>query len=191
MYRHALASAVVLLTLLSPAIGRAVELPPTLKVGDQNLVLNGAGERQKYFLDLYVAGLYLTEPNNQSKTVIDADAPMAIRIVITSKLVSQEKFLASLQEGFQKSTRGNVEPIRVEIQEFRKCFAEEIARGDVFDLVYLPDQGVVVFKGGKRKGTAASLPFKRALFGIWLSDRPADAKLKQALLGGDSNARRR
>jgi hypothetical protein len=191
VYRHVLASAVVLLTLLPPAIGRAVELPPTLKVGDQNLILNGAGERQKYFLDLYVAGLYLTEANNQSKTVIDADAPMAIRIVITSKLVSQEKFLASLQEGFQKSTQGNVEPIRVEIQEFRKCFADEIARGDVFDLVYMPDQGVVVFKSGKRKGTATGLPFKRALFGIWLSDRPADPKLKQALLGGGTKARRR
>ncbi|NOY40712.1 MAG: chalcone isomerase [Planctomycetes bacterium] len=178
----------MLLTLLSPAIGLAVELTPTLKVGDQKLVLNGSGVREKYFFDLYVAGLYLTQPNSQAATIIDADAPMSIRIVITSKLVSQEKFIASLQEGLQKSTQGNVEPIRAEIQKFRQCFADEIARNDVFDLIYSPGQGLAVLKNGKQKGAVPGLAFKRALFGIWLSDRPADATLKQALLG---NAARR
>ncbi len=188
MFCKVFSSAVVLLTLLSPAIGLAVELTPTLKVGDQNLILNGSGVRQKYFLDLYIAGLYLTQPNNQSAAIIDADAPMSIRIVITSRMVSQEKFIKSLQEGFQNSTQGNVEPIRAEIEKFRQCFADEIVRGDVFDLMYLPGKGLVVFKNGKQKGAALGLAFKQALFGIWLCDRPADANLKQALLG--SNARR-
>lgn len=183
-----LSIAVVLLTLLSSAIGQAVELAPTLKVGDQNLVLNGSGVREKYFLDLYVAGLYLSQPNNQPAAIIDADTPMAVRIAITSKMVSQSKFIKSLQEGFQNSTQGNVEPIRAEIEKFRQCFAGEITRGDVFDLVYLPGQGVIVLKNGKRKGVAQGLAFKQALFGIWLSDHPADASLKQALLG--STARR-
>jgi hypothetical protein len=191
VFRQLLASAVVMLTVLSTATGWAAQLPSTLKVGEQNLVLNGAGERHKYFLDLYVAGLYLTEPNSESKTIIDADAPMAIRIAITSKLVSQEKFLDSLQEGFQKSTGGKLEPIRAEIKKFRQCFAEEIARGNVFDLVYLPSHGLMVYKDGKQKGIVPGLAFKRALFGIWLSDRPADANLKQALLGGAANTRRR
>jgi len=191
MSRHIFSRAILLLAVLSPAIGLAVELPPTLKVGDQNLVLNGAGTREKYFLDLYDAGLYLSQPNNQSATIIEANAPMAIHIVITSKLVSQEKFIESLQEGFQNSTQGKLEPIRAEMQKFRKCFADEIARGDVFDLIYLPSHGVIVFKDGKRKGSVPGLAFKRALFGIWLCDRPADADLKQALLGIASNARRR
>jgi hypothetical protein len=191
VFRPVVASAVVLLIVLSPATGWATQLPPTLKVGEQNLVLNGAGERQKYFLDLYVAGLYLTEPSKQSKAIIDADAPMAIRIAITSKLVSQEKFLASLQEGLKKSTEGNVEPIRAEIKKFRECFADKIVQGDVIDLVYLPNQGVMVFKAGKRKGIVPGLAFKRALFGIWLCERPVDANLKQALLGGAANTQRR
>jgi len=190
VFRQALAIAIILAAVLSPRIGLAVELPQTLKVGDQKLVLNGAGTREKYFLDLYVAGLYLTEPNKQPATIIDADVPMAIRIAITSKLVSQEKLVESLQEGFQNSTQGKVEPIRTEIQMFRRCFADEIARGDYFDLVYLPTHGVVVLKNGKRKGAVVGLPFKRALFGIWLCDRPVNANLKQALLGSASNARR-
>ncbi len=177
------AATIVLLIVLSPAIGQAVELTPTLKVGDQGLILNGSGVREKYFLDLYTAGLYLTQPTNQPATIIDADTPMAIRIVITSKLVSQKKLVESLEEGFQNFTQGNTKPIRTEIQKFRQCFTDEITRGDVFDLVYFPSSGVVVLKNGKRKGTIAGHAFKRALFGIWLCDRPADANLKLALLG--------
>ncbi len=90
-------SSVVLLAVLSPVAGLAGELAPTLKVGDKNLVLNGTGVREKYFLDLYVAGLYLTQPNNQPVAIINADTPMAIRIVITSRMVSQEKLIKSLQ----------------------------------------------------------------------------------------------
>jgi len=191
MYRDRLASLIVFLVVLSPTIGSAAQLPATLKVGEQELKLNGVGEREKLFLDLYVAGLYLTELSNESKTIVDADAPMALRIAITSKMVSQEKLIASLQEGFQNSTQGKLEPIREEIQKFRECFSDEISRGNVFDLVYLPNQGVMVFKDGKRKGIVAGLEFKQALFGIWLCDRPVDADLKQALLRGDSDSRRR
>ena len=191
MYRNCLSNLVVFLVVLSPTIGSAAQLPATLQVGEQELKLNGVGEREKLFLDLYVAGLYLTELSNDSKTVIDADSPMAIRIVITSKMVSQEKLIASLQEGFKNSTQGKLEPIRAEIQKFRDCFADEIARGNVFDLVYVPKQGVMVFKDGKQKGIVAGLEFKQALFGIWLCDRPVDADLKQALLRGDSDSVRR
>ena len=191
MFRQFIASTVVLLLVSSSIVVQAAELPPTLKVGEHNLVLNGAGEREKYFLDLYLAGLYLTQPTDQPQAIIDADVPMTLRIVVATKLVTQEKFLESLQEGFQKSTRGNVEPIREKIQQLRQCFAEEITQGDVFDLVYLPNQGLLVFKNGKQKGTVQGLEFKRALFGIWLCERPADANLKQALLGGNSNVRQR
>lgn len=191
MSRPAVLSAVLLIFLTSPASMSAAELPSTLKVGQQQLVLNGVGTREKYFLDLYVAGLYLAQPQQQAAAVVNADATMVMRIMITSKLVSQERLVESLEEGFASSTGGNVEPIRGQVQQFRQCFADQITRGDVFDLVYAPGQGTLVFKNGKQKGTVPGIEFKRALFGIWLSDRPADAQLKQALLQGPSAVRKR
>jgi hypothetical protein len=53
----------------------------------------------------------------------------------------------------------------------------------VFVLSYLPSSGVLVHKNGKQKGRIAGNEFKQALFGIWLSDRPVDESLKQAMLG--------
>lgn len=191
MFRQALPVAVVLTIVLSPSFAPAVEFSPTLKVGEQELVLNGSGAREKYFLDLYVAALYLPERNNQAASIIEADAPMAIRILITSKLVSQERLVESLQEGLEKSTGGKLQPIQAEVQRFRDLFSQEIVRNDFFDLVYVPNHGVVVLKNGKRLGNVAGLPFKQALFGIWLGQDPADADLKLALLGGTSAADRR
>ncbi len=191
MFRPMSFCAILLLLVLSPVNGLAVELPPKIKVGNLELVQNGAGSREKYFLDLYEAGLYLLHPNNDAAAIINADAPMLIHIVITSKLVSQEKLIASLQEGFKNSTKGKTEPIKNEIEKFGQCFAEEITRGNIFDLLYIPGRGVTVLKNGKKRGVIPGLAFKKALFGIWLGDRPADTNLRQALLGGKSKVERK
>jgi hypothetical protein len=135
---------------------------------------------------MYVAGLYLTQPSTKAAAIIAEEAPMAIRLEITSGLVTQEKLVESLNEGFDKATLGKPESIRKEIDQFRRCFANEIAKGDVFDLVYLPEQGVTVVKNGKRQGVVPGLAFKKALFGIWLSDNPADKDLKSAMLVAQS-----
>lgn len=184
MNRRIIPTALLLATFAAPAAAWAGKLPATMNVAKEKLVLNGEGVREKYFLDLYVAGLYLPEPNRQAKTIVnDADHLMAIRIAVVSKMVTQEKLVESLQEGFAQSTGGELKPLEKQIEQFRQCFADEIVRGDVFDLIYVPQQGVFVFKNGKRKGLVAGLPFKQALFGIWLGEKPADKALKTALLG--------
>jgi hypothetical protein len=157
-------------------------LPSKLKVGDAELTLNGAGERTKLLMKMYVAGLYLAESSGDAAAIVAADATMAIRIEITSGLVTQEKLVEALSEGFNSSTGGKTEPMRDQIDQFRRCFAAAIAKGDVFDLVYLPTHGVVVLKNGKRQGAIQGLDFKQALFGIWLGEQPADEGLKVAML---------
>jgi len=158
------------------------KLPSEIQAGEQRLVLNGSGVRTKTLLELYVAGLYLTKPNSNSATIIAADEPMAIIIKITSGFVSQSSLVDSLEDGFKNTTGGKTRDIQQEIQQFRECFKDDIKKGDVFEMVYIPQHGVIVNKNGKLKGAIAGAKFKQALFGIWLSDKPADSSLKQALL---------
>ncbi len=163
-----------------PAI--AGDLPSQIQAGEHRLVLNGEGARTKTLLELYVAGLYLTQSSNDAAQIIAADQPMAIRIKITSSFVSQKSLVDSLEEGFRNATGGDTREIRKQIDEFRDCFKDAIAKGDTFDMVYLPKHGVIVNKNGTLKGAVAGTKFKQALFSIWLSNKPADATLKQALL---------
>jgi hypothetical protein len=192
MSKQLLIATIALATALSltPLDSVHAELPGTLQVGDAKLVLNGSGARTKYLMKMYVAGLYLTQPSAKPAAIIADQAPMAIRLEITSGLVTQEKLVESLNEGFDKATSGKPEPICKEIDQFRRCFAQEIAKGDVFDLVYLPEYGVTVLKNGKRQGVVPGLAFKKALFGIWLSDDPVDKDLKSAMLLAQSNGGR-
>ncbi len=157
-------------------------LPAQIRAGEHRLILNGSGARKKNLLELYVAGLYLKTPSNSSSQIITADEPMSIRIKITSGFVSQSNLVESLEVGFNNATGGDTQNIRKEIDRFRECFKDEIKKGDVFDIVYLPQHGVVVNKNGKLKGSVTGANFKQALFSIWLSDTPADNDLKQALL---------
>lgn len=177
-------SAAWMLCLASDSASHASDLPSEVKVGEYRLTLNGSGARTKTFIQLYTAGLYLQQPSRDARSIAAADEPMALRIQITSGFVSQAKLVESLNEGFQKATRGEMAPIQNEIAQFRACFNDEIKKGDVINLVYHPQMGVVVNKNGQSKGVIKGLPFKQALFNIWLCEEPADSTLKQALLQG-------
>lgn len=162
-------------------VGDAV-LPTSATYYGETVSLNGAGVREKLWIDLYAAGLYLNEKSSDANTILNSEKPMAIKLHIVSKLISSEKMVDAVTEGFEKSTKGNTAPIQKEIDSLLNFFKEDIKKNDVFDLVYLPTKGVIAYKNGKEKGIVEGKEFKKALFGIWLSNDPADDGLKDDLL---------
>lgn len=151
-------------------------------VGKEKLVLNGGGTREKYFMDMYVGGLYLTEKNKDADKIIAADASMVMRICIVSGLISSEKMTEAVEEGFKKSTDGHPEKYRAQIDKFKGAFSDEIKKADVFDIVYSA-QKVSVYKGGKLKAEIEGLDFKKVLFGMWIGKNPVQDSFKEELLG--------
>ena len=161
-----------------------IEIPEKLESGGSLLILNGAGIRTRYFLDIYVGGLYLKERSTDAAAIMEADELMAIRLRIVTNLITNERMQKSMEEGFQKSTRRNTAPIREKINALIDVYDEEINDEDVFELVYEPGKGLTVYKNGVIRATIeCKLPFKRALFGIWISDRTVQTSLKHDLLG--------
>lgn len=159
-------------------------LPDTENFKDHSLILNGAGIREKFWIDLYAAGLYVDEKSTDAKNVLSKNEPMAIKLHIVSKLISSEKLIDAVKEGFDKSTNGNTEAIQPQIDKMLGFFSDEISKDDVFDLVYFPSEGAVVaYKNGEERGAVKGEEFRKALFGIWLSDKAADGKLRKSLLG--------
>ncbi|MDY6951678.1 MAG: chalcone isomerase family protein [Thermodesulfobacteriota bacterium] len=159
-----------------------ITMPPFMEAGETSLLLNGAGMRTKWFMRLYVGGLYLRERGHDPKRIISADEPMAIRLHIISSLITSEKMEKATREGFEKATGGDLGPITAQIEQFIAVFREKINENDTYDLIYLPSKGVEVYKNQKRHCLIEGLTFKKALFGIWLCDKPAQKSLKQAML---------
>jgi len=159
-----------------------VTLPDSLMAGKDKLLLNGAGFRKKLFIKVYAGGLYLKEKQTDSQKIIALDEPMAIRMHFVYDGVSSKKLINGWNEGFKNGTDGNIEPIKAEIDKFNSYFAEEAKKNDIYDIIYNPGQGVSVYIKGTLKGTIPGLDFKKAVFSIWLGDKPADKKLKKGML---------
>ncbi|MFZ5600942.1 MAG: chalcone isomerase family protein [Pseudomonadota bacterium] len=164
-----------------------VSIPDELKtVESQPLKLNGAGVREKWMMDLYVGALYLKQHESDAVKIIKTEDAMAIRLQIVSGMITSERMTSSTLEGFVNATHGNTAPIQKEIDAFLSTFKEPIKEGDVFEMVYVPNEGVKIFKNNELKNTVAGQEFKQALFGIWLSDKPAQKSLKDEMLGSKS-----
>jgi len=158
-------------------------LPDSLLTETETLILNGQGRRTKLFLTLYEAGLYLQGKSRDAESIVAADKPMAIRLIIKSSFITSEKMESATLEGFEKSTNGNTSPLDKEINAFIAVFREEIKENDIYEIFYLPDTGVKVLKNNKPAALITGLAFKKALFGIWLSPNPVQQSLKRELLG--------
>lgn len=158
-------------------------LPNTITIGGSDLVLNGAGMREKVVFDLYAGGLYLQSKSTDASTIINADETMAIKLDIVSGLISSKKMIKAVNDGFKKSMNGDTSSMTDKIEAFKGFFSDKIVKTNVFDIAYIKGKGSVVYKNGEEVGVIEGLEFKKALFGIWLGNKPADDDLKEAMLG--------
>lgn len=161
-----------------------VTVPRKIEFQNKSLQLNGAGGRSKMWLEVYVQALYLSQLSQDPQFIIDSDTEMAIRIEITSSMVSSNKLTKAMNTGFEKSAGSNLEELRPRIEDFKKLLSDVIKEKDVFILGYNPlDQTINVYKNEVLKEKIPGFDFKKALFGIWLSNKPVDETLKKHLLG--------
>ena len=121
---------------------------------------------------------------DEVKKIINKDETMAIRIDVTSSLVTVDAMKNALIEGLEKSTGNNTVPLMKEINQLTSTFNSDVSTGDFYEFIFLPDTGTNVLKNSVYIDTIPGIEFKKAFFGIWLSDTPIQKNLKKALLGG-------
>ncbi len=184
--KRLIASLVLVLCMVS--ISHAIEvsgvnIPDTLTIGQEKLVLNGVGLRKKFVVKVYLAGLYLKEKSSDANAIIQGNEPMALVLHFIHSEVPKENLIEAWNEGFQKSAKDRLGSIQKEIDQFNAIFTGPAKKGDVYLLLYTPQNGVEVRVNNDNKGTIKGLEFKKALFGIWIGDDPVSQDLKKGLLG--------
>jgi len=161
----------------------AVEPPESMEYQDIELTLNGHGSRVKMFMKVYENSLYLLSSNSNAEKIINKDEAMAIRIDVTSSLVTVDAMKKALIEGLEKSTGNNTGPIMKEINQLTSTFNSDVSTGDFYEFIFIPITGTNVLKNSVYIDTIPGIEFKKAFFGIWLSDNPIQKNLKKAMLG--------
>jgi hypothetical protein len=167
---------------LSPI--NAAEAPSSMEYQGTELMLNGQGSRVKFFMKVYDTSLYLGSQSSDAEEILDSDEAMAIRLDVTSTMVTIDAMKDALSEGLVKSTGNNTGPITEEIEQLISTFTGDVTDSDFFEFIYMPDAGTNVLKNSTYIDTIPGIEFKKAFFGIWLSKNPIQKNLKKAMLGG-------
>lgn len=175
--------ALIIITPLQAKEIGSVNLPDTIVAGKEQLILNGAGLRKKFFMKVYAGGLYLRKKERDAQKIINSDEPMAIRMHFIYDGVSSKELVDAWNEGFANAAAGGFVTTRENMDKFNSLFTGEVRKGDVYDIIYISGEGVSVYMNGKLMGTIIGLDFKKVLFAIWLGEKPADNTLKQGMLG--------
>ena len=183
-FKNLLPCLILFLGLFAMTPSFAIDLPNEMEYGEAKLILNGHGTRVKFFMKAYEGSLYLESANSDAEEIINNDAPMSIRMDVISSLVTPDAMKSALNEGLEKSTKNNTDSITQEINQLNTSLNVEVGAGDFYEFIYLPGTGIVVLKNSEYIDTIPGIEFKKAFFGIFLSDNPIQKNMKKSMLGG-------
>ena len=153
-------------------------------VGGHELVLNGGGVRSRVVFKVYVASLYLPAKANDTAAVL-AKAPRRIQMNMLRTL-APDQLVDALNEGLKENnSEAELAAVKTQTDQLMAIMRSfgEVKEGNVVTLDFI-DVATVVGLNGASRGTIPGEPFNKALTKIWLGDKPVQADLKKALLGG-------
>jgi len=162
-----------------------VKLEDKVQLDTHQVTLNGAGLRTKFFLNVYVAGLYLGERMNTSAAIL-ANAGAKRMSFNMLREVGGKQMLDAINEAILANhTAEEMKALESRMAEFSKIFTavSAVNKGDVFTFDYLPGVGTRITIAGMDKGRIEGEDFNRALLKMWIGEKPAQTDMKQSLLG--------
>ena len=175
--------------LAAPTEIAGVKLQDPIEVRGTPLQLNGAGIRYKAIFKVYVAGLYLGKKAATPQEAYAAPGPKRLSITLLRD-IDADTLNQSMTEGFENNTPADeVAKFTPGLVRIRQALTDQkkLQAGDNFTIDWIPDTGTILSIKGVQQGE----PMKgndlfNALIRLWLGPRPADAKLKDTLLGKTS-----
>jgi len=146
----------------------------------QELVLNGKGLRKKGPFKVYEASLFLPSKTTSATEAIAQAGPKRVTLLML-RTVKKKKMVGAIVDGFRANS--DIATIQADVDKFVSLMSDAKKRHTIeFD--YVPGVGTTISQSGEKKGLIAGDAFFTALLKVWLGDKPADARLKAAMLVG-------
>ena len=188
--RHALSLLVLCLLAVFPgsANGRevkGVEFPETTSIDGTTCKLNGVGLRKKLVISVYLGGLYLQKPTNNTEEIIRSDQIKQIVQHFLYSEVRADQMIEAWNEGFENNSPDKIDSLKEKIDRFNGFFTESIKKGEKMIITYRPGKGTEVNIKGTVVGTIEGKDFMEALFSIWFGPSPPSKDLKKGMMGED------
>ena len=161
-----------------------------IQLADSELVLNGLGLRARFWIKGYAAGLYLTAKAATAEQVIGTAGPKRIRLKMMLEVEAKE-FVKAIDVGVRRnSSEAQLLALKDRLAQFEHNVAliGTVKKGDVINLDFIPEQGLVLMLNGKPRGEPiAGEDLYAGVLKIFVGELPVDKNLKAGLLGGASH----
>lgn len=149
------------------------------------LVLNGAGVRERFFVDIYVGALYLPERQIGVGRLLKEPRANRVSMHFVYSGVTEEKLAKAWREGFEKNLSARqLVAVQARLDRFIGLFGD-MQEGDIIHLDYVPGRATEVSINGVSAGMIEGSDFNSALLGVWLGESPVTESLKKAMVGVD------
>jgi hypothetical protein len=187
LMRPKLATLLLALALVVPAAGFAatvagVNMEDKTTVNGQTLVLNGAGLRKKFFVKVYVGGLYLPAKQSSAAGIMASDAARR-QVMHFLYSVSKDQMCDAWKEGLEDNTPHASAEVKAHFATLCS-WMEAIPKGNRMVFTYVPGTGTTVEVNGKVKGTLPGKATADAILATWIGPKPGPGEdFKSAVLG--------
>jgi hypothetical protein len=170
----------VLMTLNSQAKEhKGVNFADEVKVGTTNLKLNGTGVRTAMsIISVYVAGLYVATPSQDTDTIVNAPTPKRIDMHFLMS-VGMDKLKEGWNEGFFRNAPKDYS-YREDLNKFYASL-KGMKNHDRVQLTFFPDK-LETQVNEEPVVTIPSAAFSKTMLKVYIADIP-DSGLKNGLLG--------
>jgi len=159
-----------------------VNMEDSVSVGGQTLTLNGAGLRKKFFIKVYVGGLYLPAKQSNAATILASDGTRR-QVMHFLYSVSKDQMCDAWEEGLEDNTKNAGADVKAAFKTLCS-WMEPIPKGNRLVLTYVPGAGTTVEINGKTKGTLAGKATADAILATWIGPKPGPGEdFKNAVLG--------
>jgi hypothetical protein len=138
----------------------------------------GAGTLRFMGLQVYDAQLWSPE----AITGDFANQPLALALVYARRLVGEQIAARSIKEMHRIGPFSDAQATRWQ-QALTPLFPD-VSAGDRLTGIHLPGRSARFHFNGQFRGEVADPEFARLFFGIWLSPRTSEPRLREQLLGG-------
>lgn len=181
-----LAALLLLAALAAPeAQAKSIEgfdFPETRTVGGETLSLVGVGLRTKWFVSVYVIGVYQKTVKKDAGHLVNSDEPKYLWIHML-RGISGDKMRAAIDDGLEANSsdeiRTRIAPLT---DKLKAAFPERIRQDMDIGFAYTPGKGTALSIGKNDKVSLPGKDFMVAMWSIWFGRKPADKALKKGVL---------
>jgi hypothetical protein len=176
------------------AASTSTRFEPAVQVAGSRLQLNGAGTRFKAIFKIYDLALYTPRKVGSSEELLALPGAKRLQFTALRELSSTD-----LGRLFLRGMADNVSPELIQKHTLSNSRLSDalsgrsrLHPGDTFAMDFIPGKGTQFYIQGQPQGEpVGDAEFFGMVLNIWFGARPADAALRDAMLGHEKAPERR